>query len=383
VTSSDARAGTDSATFDVAVVGMGLVGVGPGEPAVWHGHDGVFASHYDSGRITRKLDKRREWAILAARSIAEYTAIEEASAVQFHHPVGVVIADADSERLAATIAVAQALGTAFTVHDADQPFVDARLAVPHGATVLHEPAPGGFIDPRRMLAAQLTAARAAGATVVPERVDAIEQVADGWKVVTAGRRIHAGQVVVASGPHGDELPGLPRQPHLDVLGETVVLARLPLSEQVRLDRLPSVILDHPELDHLYMVPPTIYPDGLAYLKLGATHDPPRVLSREQRKEWMAGDAHTDDLDWLRGLMLRVVPGLDVEAWATKPCLIPETPTKLPYLEIIAEGCVVALGGNGYAAKSADAIGAIAAGLVIDRRWTDSELAEDDFRLISR
>jgi glycine/D-amino acid oxidase-like deaminating enzyme len=82
-------------------------------------------------------------------------------------------------------------------------------------------------------------------------------------------------------------------------------------------------------------------------------------------------------------MLRVLPGLQVEAWATKPCLIPETPTRLPYLEVVEEGCVMAVGGNGYAAKSADAIGAIAAGLVVNGRWTDTELAEQDFRLISR
>ncbi|HQF96541.1 MAG TPA: hypothetical protein PLS46_20405, partial [Microthrixaceae bacterium] len=59
--------------YDVAVVGLGLigsgalraltdagrrcVGVGPGEPADWSNHPGVFASHYDSGRITRHLDR--------------------------------------------------------------------------------------------------------------------------------------------------------------------------------------------------------------------------------------------------------------------------------------------------------------------------------------
>ena len=119
--------------YDVAVIGVGLVGaaalrhlaatgrrcvgVGPGEPADWASHTGVFASHYDSGRITRRLDKRREWAILADRAIAEYGGIEAASGIGFHHPVGVLIAEVDAERLASTVAVADELGVEFDRYD--------------------------------------------------------------------------------------------------------------------------------------------------------------------------------------------------------------------------------------------------------------------------
>ena len=58
--------------FDFVVVGRGMMGaaaarhlaktgasvalVGRGEPADWKAHDGVFSSHYDSGRITRTID---------------------------------------------------------------------------------------------------------------------------------------------------------------------------------------------------------------------------------------------------------------------------------------------------------------------------------------
>src|SRR5436190_1901187 len=82
---------------DVAVVGLGLIGsgalrhlaatgaevlgVGPAEPAAFGDHRGAFASHYDSGRITRHLDPRREWAVLAGRSIAGYAALEAASGI--------------------------------------------------------------------------------------------------------------------------------------------------------------------------------------------------------------------------------------------------------------------------------------------------------------
>jgi len=44
----------------LSAAGHRCVGIGPPEPVDWSRHDGVFASHYDSGRITRRLDKRRE-----------------------------------------------------------------------------------------------------------------------------------------------------------------------------------------------------------------------------------------------------------------------------------------------------------------------------------
>jgi glycine/D-amino acid oxidase-like deaminating enzyme len=359
--------------------------VGPAEPPDWAVHSGVFASHYDSGRITRRLDKRREWAVLAGRAIDEYPAIEAASGITFHHPVGVLMADADAARLASVIAVAEDLGVVFHKSEPGQPFGDDRVSMPAGAMVLREPSPGGFIDPRRMLDAQLVAARQQGAGVVGEQVVSVDRLSGGnWLVRTTDETaIEAATVVIATGPHADELAGLPRKPLIDVVAETVVLARLPESEQSTLAGLPSIIVEDADRDHLYIVPPTVYPDGHVYVKLGATRHDELVLSPPERRQWMTGTQHEHDLDWLRGLMLDVLPGLRAEAWLTKPCLIPDTPTKLPYLEIAEPGLVMAVGGNGYAAKSADAIGALAAGLVLNGRWTDVDLDAASFALVSR
>ena len=86
--------------FDFAVIGNGMMGsaasrylsatgqtvlaIGPGEPADWQAHQGVFASHYDQGRITRIIDPDPVWAHLAARSIAVYPEIEAQSGITFH-----------------------------------------------------------------------------------------------------------------------------------------------------------------------------------------------------------------------------------------------------------------------------------------------------------
>lgn len=388
-----------SEPYDVAIVGLGLVGaaalrhlavagrscigVGPAEPADFSDHRGVFASHYDSGRITRRLDKRREWAVLAGRAIDAYAEIEAASGLAFHHPAGVVMADVDAARLSAVTAVAHDLQIGFQHYGPGVPCGDDRIAVPAGATVLREPPPGGFIDPRRMLAAQLTLSRQHGADVVQEVVVGIDRGSGGWLVhTTAGSTVAARQVVIAAGPHADELAGLPRRPMIAVVAETVVLARVSAAEQVRLAGLPSIIVDDID-DHLYIVPPTAYPDGYVYVKLGATRHDEWVLSPDERRQWMSGTQHEADLDWLRSLLMGVLPELQAEAWSTKPCLIPDTPTKLPYLEVVEPGLVMAVGSNGYAAKSADAIGALAAGLVLNGCWTDDDLDEKSFKLLSR
>lgn len=388
---------------DVAVVGLGLigggalrhlaasgarvVGIGPGEPSAFASHAGAFASHYDSGRITRHLDPRREWAVLAGRSIAGYAALEEASGIAFHRPVGAVMAEHDGERVAATLTNAASMGVPVTVVAPGAPApTGGLLAFPAGSTLLCEPGPAGHIDPRRMLAANLVVARQQGAAVLDAEVTALAPVDGGWSLATStGRSVSASRVLLASGPHADEL--LPevvdaaRAPQLAVRGETVVLATVDAAEHRRLAALPSVLarIEHSTYEDLYLVPPTTYPDGTVRLKLGATRSTYLPLpAPEAKRAWMRGEAHREELPELRALLEGLVPGLRADAWETKPCLITETPSDLPYVEHLAPGLVIAAGGNGYAAKSANAIGALAADLLTSGRWSDPELAADAF-----
>jgi sarcosine oxidase len=394
-------------TADVAVVGLGLigsaalahlastgavtVGIGPDEPPVLADHDGAFASHYDSGRITRHLDPRREWAVLAARSIAGYAALEAASGMAFHRPTGAVMAELDPGRISATVTNAAAMGVPVVVvaDGAPSPFGD-RLAFPARSTLLCEPAPAGHVDPRRMLAANLAVARRAGARTVADEV--VELVAAGarWRLRTRhGPTVDAEQVLVAAGPHADELlPGSAgAAPQLAVRGEAVVLATLDASEQARWDGLPSVLArlsDHPTYDDLYLVPPTRYPDGTVRAKLGATRRTHLDLPTAQDKRaWMRGDDHRAELPELRALLEDLVPGMRATAWSTRPCLITETPSDLPYVDHLAPGLVVAAGGNGYAAKSANAIGRLGADLLASGRWSDPDLEAAAFAIGGR
>ena len=96
-----------SPQFQYAVVGRGLTGsaaarhlaeqmpgvvlIGPDEHADWQSHGGVFASHYDEGRITRTIDPDENWARFANRSIARYRDIEARSGVAFFGERGCLI----------------------------------------------------------------------------------------------------------------------------------------------------------------------------------------------------------------------------------------------------------------------------------------------------
>jgi len=368
----------------LAAAGATVAGIGPAEPVDWSNHRGAFASHYDSGRITRKLDIQLEWAILAVRSMAQYPILEAASGLTFHRPAGTMFIDPDPQAAAQRAAVGRSVGATFAVDPPSAYRGPKEVTPPSAATVTREPAPAGHIDPRVMGVAQRKVAAGHGAELVEAEVVSIERVPGGFRLGGSNdRSVHVGQVVVAAGAFTAEihpaLAGLALRPR----AETVVLAELGADEQARLAGLPAVLagLEVGRYQDLYLVPPTGYPDGSVQLKLGATlAERAWLATAGERRAWMSGDAHAGDLPALRDLLLGVIPDVAAENWTTKPCLITDTPTRLPFIGEVDDGLFVAAGGNGFAGKSADAIGAVAARLVTEGgRWTDPDLAEAAFR----
>jgi sarcosine oxidase len=362
-----------------AAAGARVVGIGSPEPAVLADHEGPFASHYDSGRVTRHVAATFEWAELARRAIADYPAIEQRSGIAFHRPVGVVYATLDPHGVAAVVSRLAALRI---VVDRVDTLGDPRLHIDPEPVCFVEGSPAGHVDPRRMTAAQVACGVADGAHVERSVVERVESIAGGWRLhVAGGAAVDADRVVLAGGPHTGEIDGLPPLPPMTVRAEVVVTAVLDAGEQARLAGLPSVLapVRHEWFLDVYLVPPTDYPDGTVRIKLGATrHAPIEMPDAASRRAWMRGDAHADDLAALRQLTEQLVPGLRAERWETKPCLITDTPTDLPYVDHLADGLVIAAGCNGYAAKSGDAIGALAAQLALTGRWADPVLAADRF-----
>ena len=383
---------------DLAIVGLGLVGsaalrhaaarsdrvvgIGPAEPPDWPAHDGPFASHYDSGRITRRLDARTEWAVLATRAIGEYAGITARSGIDFHRAAGLAFVRDDADGIANLQRVADEVDIPIEVGPVADTLADLPyLSFPAGFTAIREPAPAGSIDPRRMIAAQLRVAELDGALVARDVVVSIRPSLSGYELLTrAGRTHQAQEVLIAAGSYGNGLVDRPLA--AGVRPEAVVLGEIGPDDVERLARMPSIIhlLADPELDDVYIVPPVKYPDGRWYVKLGGSRRGDEVLGdAAAMNDWMRPGQADDRLPALQEALQSILPDVTFTSWRTRPCLITDTESQLPYIDRLDSGVCVALGGNGHAAKSADAIGALAAGLALDGAWTDDQLGRDTFR----
>lgn len=380
---------------DVAVVGLGLIGsaamrhltqagcnligIGPAEPTDWSTHTDPFASHYDSGRVTRRLDARSEWAVLASRSIAEYGALEAQSGINFHNPCGLSFVRRDSAGIANQKEVIRQLDLPVTIGrtEINSP---AHYCFPDGWTTLTEPGPAGAIDPRRMIRAQLAVAKKAGAEILRESAIELTKLDSGWQIRTATALVDARLVLLATGPYLESLH--PIQLEASVRPEAVILGQISDTEADRLADLQSVIylLDHPSIDDIYVCPPVRYPDGRFLIKMGGSSVGARTLeSSEMKRAWMAGTEADAQLTAMTEVLTTILPDVAFESFQMKPCLITDTSSGLPYVDRLDDGLFIAAGGNGHAAKSADAIGGLAAALMLnDGKWTDTELNRDQF-----
>ncbi|MGB5760408.1 MAG: FAD-dependent oxidoreductase, partial [Acidimicrobiales bacterium] len=344
-------------------------------------HRGPFASHYDSGRVTRRLDAKRQWAVLASRAIDEYPSIEAQSGIDFHRPTGMVFVRNDQEGIdnLRTVAAAQNIPVE-TGRVADLLGDLPYLSFPDAWTAFREPGPAGSIDPRRMIDAQHRAAKRLNALVARDVVMSIRPSLSGFELLTvAGRTHQARQVLIAAGAYSNQL--LPQPLSVSVRPEVVVLGEIDDAEAARLSAMPSIIylLDDAELGDVYIVPPTRYPDGKLYIKMGGSHRlAPMIDDPVTMNEWMRPGAADDRLPVLRRVLTGILPDVRFIGWRTRPCLITDTPSGLPYIDRIDNGVTVAFGGNGHAAKSADAIGALAAELALSGSWDDDELERHDF-----
>lgn len=384
-------------SFDYAVVGKGLIGsaaasalsetegsvavVGPDEPRQPRQHRGVFASHYDQGRITRLIGRDVLYSRLAELAIDRYAEIEAGSGIRFHSPVGMIIAETPTVpdgHMKRPLATARELARQFTLYEPPDrswkgsfPFFD----FPASYRLIHEPAPAGFINPRAMVSAQLKIAETNGATVIRETVLRVVPDGEGFELVTEqGRRLRAGRVVVSAGAFTQCHALIPHPLAFEAETETILLARVGARDATRLKDAPVVIylVDDPEIWDAYMTPPMRYPDGYDYIKIGANsiYDE-RLDSLEAIGRWF----RTGDSDRSKDALARTVrslwPGLELSSFHTNRCILSKTPSGYPMVDELAPGWFVAAGGNGGSAKSADALGRLAAALMLERSWPDA------------
>jgi sarcosine oxidase len=362
----------------------GIVGIGPAEPASIADHTGVFASHYDEGRMTRIVDPTTEWAIAAARSIERYPDLERRSGIGFFTPAGYLgIDQAGNDYNARCAATGEAQGARLERLTATQlrerfPY----LAVGDDDDGLVETGTAGHVSPRSMVAAQTKLAEVAGATIVRAAVTAIRPTSTGVEIETdAGDRVVAERVLVAAGGFTSACGLSPTDLGLTVFGRTVVLARIEGDVADELAGMPTLIHGS---SGAYILPPIRYPDGHAYLKIGIGTDADvRLSSLADLQAWFTGDGSERNRREFTSFITDLIPPLErCTDWHTATCVVTQTRSGLPVIDTVGDSgrVVVAVGGNGKGAKGADEWGRIAAGLVVDGRW-DAEVPRREVALL--
>ncbi len=397
--------------FDTLIIGGGLIGsaaarhlsqqlqnvavLAPPEPIHYASHDGVFASHYDQGRITRLVDPNPTWAELARRSIEQYPTVERVSGVRFHHAVGCLRLSAEPDQADDTLAQSLAAGRAqgAQLEELAQPQLGARFPffdVPASSAAIWETGDAGYVNPRELVRAQLAVAQQQGATIIRAEATALRSGTGGFIAETAAGEIEAERLLLSGGGFTNGLLPALGLPALDLRPRliSVLLARLDEREAERLAAMPSIIYrtaNHTRgyvgLHSIYALPPIRYPDGHSYVKIGATLSTPRwATSVDEVKRWFRREVDAEQLhqqrDMARRVLCDMLPGLRVsprtsggkadDGWRVKPCVVTYTAHGQPYIDQIDERLFVAAGGCGAAAKSSDAIGAAAAGLLLGK-----------------
>src|SRR5690606_25774681 len=144
------------------------------------------------------------------------------------------------------------------------------FALPETSAGVFEAKGAGYVDPRKLVAAQVAAMEKAGGASVLDDALSVTDAGDRVSVtLKSGGSVTGGRVLVATGGCS-RAPGLlPRVPALVVKARTVVLAQLTPKQAASYRGMPSWIDESGELsDHFYFLPPIVYPDGNAYLKIG-------------------------------------------------------------------------------------------------------------------
>ena len=388
--------------FKVLVIGRGMMGsaaakylareidgvgvIGPDEPADKRSHDGVFASHYDEGRITRTIDPNPVWARLANRSIARYRDIEAESGIGFFSEVGCLVVGA--ARASGDDYIANVLSAAGSLDVETKLLDDGGLkqrfpffSVEAASEGVFEPVGAGHISPRRLVAAQSRLAEKVGARYIRETALRIVPQADGVEVVTAeGGRHTAEKLLVATGGFTIAENLLPQPVDLKVYARTITFMEVDEAEAARLAAMPSLITKpHDPRDAIYLLPPIRYPDGRFYLKIGGDPDDLRLTGAADLRDWFRGEGRESAKAHLQRVAKGLLSGVSIRSVSTGSCVTSFTPTGLPAIGFSASPRIALVtGGCGAAAKSSDEIGRLGAETILAGGIADPAYASVDF-----
>lgn len=388
--------------LDHIVIGAGLIGaaaakylaqvgslvalLGPTRPPTLDA-PGVFSSHDDAARIVRQTTKDMLWATLTRRSIRGMVALERetGSAALHRHPgLHLVVDEAPSDFMAAAPSIVARHDVAVTwLPNVESVRAAApTLSVPEGARGFLEHPPAGFLEPHALIDAQVRAGQRRGLVTHPDVVVELHELPDHVLARTAsGMCVRATRALVATGAYAKATPLLRRPLDLAVKSETTVLARVSPESARRLRDTPTLVVEGlsgvPGM--VYATPPLRYEDGHHYIKLGHdTLEDRRLDGPLQIDAWMREGPAPSSVERMLSVLRSLFGDVEITGHRPKPCLVTYTPSGHPMIDQVGERIFIATGGNAMGAKASDALGALAARLIAEGRWSDPELDASHF-----
>jgi len=217
-------------TYDVAVVGLGAMGAAALYQLAKRGAKVVgidrFAPPHDSGsthgetRITRQaIGEGIAYVPLALRSNEIWRELEEETGDKLLSQVGCLIIGAlrppvrgpiRTSFLATTKQAAEDYGIAHEILGFDDIRARYPQFMPREDEIGYFEPSGGYLNPERCVATQITRAQALGADLqLDTPVRSLSDEGGGVRIETGNEDIHASQVIVSAGPWAPALLGAP------------------------------------------------------------------------------------------------------------------------------------------------------------------------------
>jgi sarcosine oxidase len=385
--------------FDTIIIGKGLMGaaaakylssrgqniavIGPDEPSDVSKAT-VYSSHYDQGRLQRIVGRDETWTRLNIESAKAYPQLQDETGIKFHHEPGCLYVslhenDTYLKNLSAQAAAFQFPYSLFNsgeaLHNAFPAFTFPSIAKGN-----FEAPPSGHINPRKLIEAQLAVCKKYHAAIISDTVIAISKGNDLMQVETQnGVTFYANKVLLAPGAFINFLQLIQRKLALRLKSETVLLAKVNGAELERLSTLPSLLyeIETKAFEEIYLIRPIQYPDGNWYLKMGCNLSTDIFFtSLDAVQQWFRYGDSDVNLPVLQNALLTIMPGLQVEEFFTKRCIITYTQHRKQYIGKITDGIYVATGGNGFSAMCSDAVGKIAAHVLLHDCFPESYHEKD-------
>jgi sarcosine oxidase len=396
--------------YDIAVIGAGMFGsaaakylsvnqskvvlIGPEEPI----NKEValsqlsFGSYYDQARITRRLGWDEVWAATDSRSLNRYRDIEKESGVPFFHETGSLVLMAKSIIKRTNSIIKQSQDNSIHVEMLTQESIENNwpyLKTPKilgGVDGLYEEKMAGYINPRKLVKAQLSIFEGQSGTLLRGEVMKIckDNCSNLWNIYVLKNGnteiIHSNKVLVAAGSFINQNQILPIESKLELytFTEPNLLFEIDEAEVSMLKNMPTIItVDPQDIGNQnmssYLLPPIKYPDGKYYLRIGPGMQPivKQLNTFKEMREWYVQQKITkDQREFLIRMQKILIPNVKVKSIKEACCIIEKTPTHYPYIGQINDdpSLNIVTGGNGHGARGSDEIGRIAANLVLGDKW---------------